>query len=66
MQIPPKPPPLADGATEQQQIQHTDDMQAYWFAIQQQVNRQRQEATAQSNISKAEHDAMMAVASNMK
>ena len=64
--IPPKPGPLEEGASETDIINHNDAMQRYWFAVQQAANRQSMENTARSNISKAEHDALMAVANNMK
>ena len=64
--IPQKPGPLADDASETDIINYNSKMQAYWFAVQQAANRQSMEADALSNISKAGHDAMMAIANNMK
>ena len=61
-----KPAPLPSGANEVDRINYNNKMQEYWFALQQEQNRQSQEATAKSNIAKAEHDALMAIASNMK
>ena len=64
--IPQKPGPLGDKASETDIINHNDAMSKYWFAVQQAANEQSQEADALSNIAKAGHDAMMAVANNMK
>ena len=64
--IPQKPGDLREGASETEIINHNDAMQKYWFAVQQAANQQSMENTARSNISKAEHDALMAVANNMK
>lgn len=52
--------------TEEQQLEYNNKMQAYWFALQQEQNRQTQEATAKSNIAKASHDAIMAMVNNTK
>jgi hypothetical protein len=60
------PPPLKEGASPEEQINYTNQMQAYWFALQQETNRQSQKATAESNIQKAQHDAIMNMANNMK
>ena len=64
--IPSKPDPLPDDATDVQRLQHQDDMQAYWFAVNSAQNQQNQEAMTRSNMQKAEHDAMMEVARNLK
>jgi hypothetical protein len=64
--IPQKPGPLGDKASETDIINHNDAMSKYWFAVQQAANEQSQEADALSNIAKAGHDALMAVANNMK
>jgi hypothetical protein len=64
--IPQKPGDLSEGASETEIINHNAAMQKYWFAVQQAANEQSQEANAQSNIAKAGHDALMAVANNMK
>ena len=64
--IPPKPGPLGDKPSEAEIINHNDAMQKYWFAVQQAANEQSMEADAMSNIAKAGHDAMMAIANNMK
>ena len=64
--IPEKPGPLRDGASETEIINHNDAMQKYWFAVQQAANEQSREADALSNIAKAGHDAMMAIANNME
>ena len=64
--IPERPGPLEDGASETDIINHNAAMQKYWFAVQQAANRQSMENTAKSNISKAQHDALMSVANNMK
>lgn len=64
--IPQKPGPLGDDASETEIINHNDAMQKYWFAVQQAANEQSMEADAMSNIAKAGHDAMMAIANNMK
>ena len=64
--IPSKPGDLREGASETEIIKHNDAMQKYWFAVQQAANRQSMEADAMSNIAKAGHDALMAVANNMK
>ena len=61
-----KPDPLPSNASQVDQINYNNKMQEYWFALQQEQNRQAQEATAKSNIAKAEHDALMAIANNMK
>ena len=61
-----KPDPLPAGANEVDRINYNNKMQEYWFALQTEQNRQAQEATAKSNIAKAEHDALMAIANNMK
>ena len=64
--IPDKPGQLEKGASETDIINHNDAMQKYWFAVQQAANEQSMEADAMSNIAKAGHDALMAVANNMK
>lgn len=64
--IPQKPGDLGEGASETDIINHNDAMQKYWFAVQQAANEQSMEADAMSNIAKAGHDALMAVANNMK
>ena len=64
--IPQKPGPLGDDPSESEIINHNDAMQKYWFAVQQAANEQSMEADAMSNIAKAGHDALMAVANNMK
>ena len=61
-----KPAPLPAGANEVDRINYNNKMQEYWFALQAEQNRQAQEATAKSNIAKAEHEALMAIAQNMK
>lgn len=64
--IPQKPGALEEGASETDIINYNAAMQKYWFAVQQAANEQSQEANAMSNIAKAGHDALMAVANNMK
>ena len=64
--IPQKPGPIDDNASETDIINHNAAMQKYWFAVQQAANEQSMEADAMSNIAKAGHDALMAVANNMK
>lgn len=64
--IPQKPGPIADDASETDIINYNAAMQKYWFAVQQAANQQSMEADALSNIAKAGHDALMAVANNMK
>ncbi|HEX8354373.1 MAG TPA: hypothetical protein VF611_15820 [Pyrinomonadaceae bacterium] len=64
--IPQKPGSLPDDASETDIINHNDAMQKYWFAVQQAANEQSMEADAMSNVAKAGHDAMMAIANNMK
>ena len=64
--IPQKPGPVDSDASETDIINYNAAMQKYWFAVQQAANEQSMEADAQSNIAKAGHDALMAVANNMK
>lgn len=61
----PGPPPGA-GASEQQRLQWSQDNQEYWFAVNNIQNGINQEALARSNMQKAEHDALMEVARNLK
>jgi len=41
-------------------------MQSYWFAVNNLQNVKNQEALTKSNMQKAEHDALMEVARNLK
>jgi hypothetical protein len=64
--LPSKPPTPGANATEQQRLEWQDKMQAYWFAVNNIQNVQNQEALSKSNMQKAEHDALMEVARNLK
>ena len=64
--IPPKPDAPADAKDPAQMIKYQEDMFAYQFALQTQQSITNQEETTQTNMLKSEHDAMMAVISNMK
>lgn len=73
--IPPKPTLPLNGkpdekgnptATPEDRLKFQEESQAYWFAINSVQNQQNQEALTRSNMQKAEHDALMEVARNLK
>jgi hypothetical protein len=64
--LPPKPTAPGEGASESDRLKYQEASQAYWFAVNQQQNMLSQEATQKSNMQKAAHDAIMAMASNLK
>lgn len=64
--LPPKPATPGANATEAERLEWQDKMQAYWFAVNNIQNVQNQEALSRSNMQKAEHDALMEVARNLK
>lgn len=66
LEIPPKPPQPTDASDPAQMIDYQEKMFAYQFALQTQQSITNQEETARTNMLKSEHDAMMAVISNMK
>jgi hypothetical protein len=64
--IPNKPKPPGEGASPEERLRYQEAHQEYWFAINQAQNIQNQEALTRSNMQKAEHDALMEVARNLK
>lgn len=64
--LPPKPTAPGADASPEERLQYQDEMQNYWFAVNNAQNVQNQEALTKSNMQKAEHDALMEVARNLK
>ncbi len=64
--LPPKPSPPGANASEADRLRYQDQMQSYWFAVNNLQNVKNQEALTKSNMQKAEHDALMEVARNLK
>ena len=61
-----KPTPPSNWEDQAAVQKYMDAKQDYNFAIQNMMQDRSEESSTRSNISKAEHDAMMIVAGNMK
>lgn len=46
-------------------IKYQNECQAFWAAVQAAQNQENQRATTESNLQKARHDAIMAIAGNI-
>lgn len=60
------PPPPGNDATPEERLEYQNQVQEYWFAINNMQNTQNQAAMSKSNMQKAEHDAIMEMVRNIK
>ena len=65
--LPSKPDPSSvDPKDQKQLLEYQQQSQEYWFAVQTLLQMQKEEGESKSNVSKAIHDAMQSIISNIR